>query len=273
MTPDSDETTRTLSTIKTVDFMGLPLADITVDAFSQWMIERARARRNNSAQHKPAFVTYLNAWCTIVAERDEEYRSLIKNCDCLYADGMAVVWAAKLLRTPIPERVNAGDFIANFLRECANAKLRIHLIGGKKGVAEKTARCWTAMIPNLVITGYEPGYFDSPEHEARIVQNIKRVAPDILLVGMGVPHQEKWTARHIDEINCAISWNVGALFEYFGNKRPRAPIWMRNIGMEWAFRLVLEPKRLCGRYTLGNIRFIANVIRERMRKSMTAKQN
>ena len=262
-TSDTQTTFSLKAPVPIVNFMGLPLARLTVDNFMHWMIARAIEHRDNAASEFrfPIFVTYLNAWCSIIAERDPEYRRLLCKSDCLYADGMAVVWASRILRAAVPERVNAGDFILAFLRLCADNGIRIHLIGGKDGTAERTARCWTAQIPDLRITGYESGYFKSPEHERQSIDNIGRAMPDILLVGMGVPCQEKWAAAHADEFHCGIIWNVGALFEYFGNAQPRAPLWLRNIGLEWLFRLFLEPKRLCGRYTVGNLQFVFNVLR------------
>ena len=262
--------------VPVVDFMGLPLAKLTVQEFTEWMLATAMKRRSRlpgnaceNADDHPVVVTYLNAWCSLIAEHDTQYRELIKKGDCLYADGMAIVWASRLFRAPVPERVNAGDFILDFCRLCAAGKLSIHLVGGKQGVAERAARCWSTHAPGLKITGYDPGYFASVEDERKVLDRINQARPDFLIVGMGVPQQEKWIASHVNELDCGICWSVGALFEYFGAARPRAPIWVRQIGMEWAFRLALEPRRLASRYLIGNVRFAYNVLKHRSRMKTT----
>ena len=99
--------------------------------------------------------------------------------------------------------------------------------------------------------------------EAAVAAAIRVAAPSVVFVGMGAPRQERWAARHLDDLGASVLWCVGALFEYFGGRRSRAPVWMRRFGLEWLYRLALEPARLWRRYLIGNLRFLGLVLRQR----------
>ncbi|MCX7012394.1 MAG: WecB/TagA/CpsF family glycosyltransferase [Candidatus Sumerlaeota bacterium] len=207
-------------------------------------------------------VSYLNAHNVNLAFEDEEYRDILRRADMLYADGMGVVWGWRLVGQALPCRVNAGDLILDFCRGAAEQGLSLYLLGSAPGVAEAAARRWQAEAPGLKIAGARDGFF-RPEDEDAVAEEIRRAHPDLLLVGMGVPRQEKWAARWKDRLGVPVVWCVGALFEYSGGRRARAPVWMRRCGMEWAWRLALEPRRLWKRYLVGNIRFLRNLMRVR----------
>lgn len=240
-----------------VDILGVPLVPWTVDEFTRWVLD---AGGGGSA--KPVFVTYLNAWCSHVAARDGAYEGLLREADAVYADGQAVVWASRFLGRPLPERVNAGDFINELLREAAGRGLSVFLVGSAAGVAEAAAEAWTAQVPGLRVAGVCHGYWDDDGEAA--ARQIAEASPDLLLVGLGVPRQEKWAAERLGSLNAQVVWCVGALFEYYGGARARAPVWMRRAGLEWLFRLALEPRRLAYRYIVGNASFVWRVFRARL---------
>lgn len=237
------------------EFLGTPLLELTTPEFIQWMMSKPVENRS------PSFVTYLNAWCSNVAARDPEYANLLRAADGVYADGQAVVWATRHLGATVPERVNAGDFILEFCREAHGRGYSLYLLGSEEGVAERAAERFRQEVPGLNIAGAEPGYFANGE--AATLERIRSAAPDFLLVGMGVPRQEKWLAEHLPNLNIKVGWCVGALFEYYGEARARAPRWMIRSGLEWLFRLLLEPRRLWRRYLLGNLEFVWRVMRAR----------
>jgi N-acetylglucosaminyldiphosphoundecaprenol N-acetyl-beta-D-mannosaminyltransferase len=234
-------------------FLECPLHPVTARRFIEIATEAAAVRR-------PLTITYLNAHCSNLAARDAEYRAILGRCDLVYADGQAVVWAARRLGAPVPERVNAGDFILDFCRACARKGLRLYLLGCEGGLAEKAARCWQTSVPGLAIAGTHHGFFDEPEEEA-VAQAIRAARPDVLLVGMSAPRQEKWMARWAPSLGVPVVWCVGALFEYSSGARRRAPRWLRRAGLEWLFRLALEPGRLWRRYLLGNLVFLRRLFR------------
>lgn len=233
------------------DFMGLPLTRTTPRELTAWIAAAARSRT------APVKISYLNAATTNLALNDPEQGARVGRFDCLYADGKAVVWAARWLGHALPERVNAGDFTAEFFEAIRDAGLRAALIGGEPGVAERFAATHRAGTPGLQIALVRDGFFADAE---TLRTELETADPDLVLVGMGSPRQEAlvqdWSARGRPRV----WWCVGALFEYDAGERRRAPVWMRRAGLEWAVRLALEPKRLWRRYLFGNPRFVARVL-------------
>lgn len=237
------------------DVLGVPVQAFTVSDFTEWLIARAAVGDGIS----PAFVTYLNAACSNIAADDADYNRLLKSADCVYADGQAIVWAARYHGGELPERVNAGDFITDFCRTAAAKQMRIALVGGRPGVAARAVEAWRRHVPDLMIAGTWNGFFED-DGEA-VMQAVAASGADILLVGMGVPLQEKWAWPRRNHFGVKVIWCVGALFEYYGEGRSRAPVWVRRAGLEWLFRLALEPRRLWKRYLVGNVRFVWRVMK------------
>ncbi len=243
----------------------------TINDLSLWNISQEEFQKilvnwiNNRENNKPKFITYLNAHCFNVSETDKEYHAILKKSDLLYADGQSVVWASGLFGNKLSERVNAGDFILNFFHICSEKKIKIYLLGGKEEIINSAVNNFKNIIKDLPLTGFRNGFFKKEENET-IINNINNADPDILIIGMGVPCQEKWLAENIDKINVKVAWCVGALFEYFSGYRKRAPVWMRKIGLEWLFRLALEPSRLWKRYLVGNLLFVMRVFKWAMKK-------
>ena len=245
-----------------LDFLGVHLLRCDTAAFIEWLLDRAASRSEAS----PAtFVTYLNAWCFLVASEDPDYAAILRSADGVYPDGQAIVWASRWLepQAPLPERVNAADFIIDLLKAASARGLSVALLGSEPGVAERAGERFAAAVPGLQLVGCYDGYFSHEGGEATVFARLTSDRPDLLLVGMGVPLQEKWAWEHRAQLPVGAIWCVGALFEYFGEARARAPVWMRKAGLEWLFRLVLEPRRLWRRYLVGNARFIWCVLRRR----------
>ncbi len=219
-----------------------------------------------AARQEPLRITYLNAHNVNVMYRDASYRAVLAAMDAVYADGMSIVWVSRrLCDSPLPERVNAGDFFVDLCEECARRGLSLYLLGSEPGVAKRCAERLTARITGLRIFGASDGFWARGGEfgsEEKALEAIRAARPDILLVGLGVPRQELWVARHADTLVVPVLWCVGALFEYFGGRRARAPVWMRRLGLEWLFRLAQEPRRLAKRYLWGNLEFTGRVWRE-----------
>ncbi len=234
-----------------VDFLGCRLHPVTTAEF----IDLA-----TGVEKGPFRITYLNAHCSNLSARDTDYRGVVNRCELVYADGQAVVWASRRLGRPVPERVNAGDFILDFCRACAEKKRRIFLLGGAEGMAENAARAWREAVPGLEIAGVRPGYFKREDEEV-LAEAIREASPDVILAGMSAPRQELWMDRWAGRLDVPVVWCVGALFEYYSSVRARAPRWMRRAGLEWLFRLCLEPRRLWRRYLVGNVVFVRRVLR------------
>ncbi len=246
-----------------VSLFGLPVGRWTARELTGAITDAAARRR-------PLFVTYLNAHNVNVRSRDTRYAETLARADILYADGMSLVWASRwLCGRPLPERVSAADFFEEFCCEAARRGLRLALIGSAPGVARRCASRMSARIEGLQIPCATDGFWgrggEFPD-EAAALRAIREARPDLALVGLGVPRQELWAGRRAADLGAPVVWCVGALFEYFAGRRARAPRWMRRAGLEWAFRLALEPRRLARRYLWGNLEFLARVARERRRR-------
>ncbi len=206
------------------------------------------------ADGNPHQIVYINIDTANRSVKDPSYRRIVKSADLVYADGMGVVLASRLFSTPLKERVNAGDFLPDMCARAAEKGHRIYLLGGEEGVAEKVKQNLTERYPNLCIVGAQSGYFPDERSES-VVREIHEARPDILLVGMGSPKQEKWIHRNLERLGVPVAWGVGALFDYYSGRIRRAPIWMREWGLEWMHRLTKEPRRLWQRYLVGNVVF------------------
>ena len=239
--------------IKTRRPWGIRIEALTREEFLHTIISWAREK------NRPRLVTYQNAHCINLYFKDADYARIIDQADLVYADGQAVVWASRVLKESLPERISAADFFHEFCELCEKENLSLFFLGSGFGVAEKAAENLKQSCPQLNISGARHGFFSLPEIPP-LVSEIKEAKPDILLVGMGAPRQEQFAFRHFKELRVPVVWCVGALFEYVAGITPRAPVWMRRLGLEWLFRLALEPRRLWRRYLPGNVCFLWKVL-------------
>jgi N-acetylglucosaminyldiphosphoundecaprenol N-acetyl-beta-D-mannosaminyltransferase len=196
----------------------------------------------------------------LASQRPEFAELMATKMHLVYADGMGVVWAARQCGAQVQERINAADFITDFLVQCQGRGLKIFLMGGKEGVASGAARTWQQQVPGLAIVGTQSGYMDDPTMAASAVRDS---GADLLILGMGSPTQEEWASVHGRNTGVKVIWCVGAMMEYHSGMTARAPVWMRRAGLEWLFRLAVEPGRLWRRYLIGNLEFLWITIRKR----------
>ncbi|MBI5153823.1 WecB/TagA/CpsF family glycosyltransferase [Candidatus Poribacteria bacterium] len=244
-------------------FFGVPVAALTPDEFIEQLFDWAVAPHDEDRGAR--VVTYLNAHTTNLLNRWESHRAALGQADLVYADGMAVVEAVNRLGGELPERVNAGDFLLRFLWAADRRGIGIGLLGSEEDVVHACARNLESEVPGLRLRFVNSGHFDASEPDTALLPALRDSRTQILLVGMGSPRQELWSVRHRLETGAAVHWCVGALFEYFSGTRERAPVWMREAGLEWLFRLALEPGRLGARYLVGNIEFLWRAHRQEAR--------
>jgi N-acetylglucosaminyldiphosphoundecaprenol N-acetyl-beta-D-mannosaminyltransferase len=213
-------------------------------------------------------VAYVNAHVINQSFDIPEVRRALMSSDVVYCDGYGVRLAAKAIGRPVPHRMTGADWIWGVAALCEAAGRSLYLLGSDPGASAEAATELKRWYPSLRITGTHHGYFDlgSP-HEDRVLEHINQHKPDILMVGMGTPQQEMWVERHFDEVDATVVWTVGALFEYVSGRIRRAPHWMSDNGLEWIFRLAVEPRRMWRRYLLGNPVFLHRVMEERRRRS------
>jgi N-acetylglucosaminyldiphosphoundecaprenol N-acetyl-beta-D-mannosaminyltransferase len=212
---------------------------------------RARHRR----------VMYVNAHVLNQSQERTDLRSALTSADLVYCDGYGVRVAARALELEIPHRMTGADWVWGLAALCEAADRSLYLLGSEPRVAGEAADRLRRWYPRLRIAGAHHGYFDpdSP-HGDRVLEAINEARPDIVLVGMGTPKQELWVDRFAGEIDAGVVWTVGALFDYVSGRVPRAPRWLADNGLEWIFRLGIEPQRMWRRYLLGNPVFLSRVI-------------
>jgi N-acetylglucosaminyldiphosphoundecaprenol N-acetyl-beta-D-mannosaminyltransferase len=215
----------------------------------------------------PEYVVTPNAQHILTLQKDAHFREIYHKAFLVVPDGVSLLWAAKFLQTPLKGRVNGTDLFERLCAIAAAKGLKIFLLGGRPGAAEKARDTLQARHPGLnIVDTYCPPYgFESkPAELALINSKIKAVAPHILFVGLGAPKQEYWIYDNYQELGVPISVGIGVSFELVADMVKRAPVWMQKMGLEWFFRLIVEPRRLWQRYIIGNPLFIWLVLRQRL---------
>lgn len=207
-------------------------------------------------------VAFVNPACVNIAAHDPHYRSALARADWVCPDGIGMKIAGRILGRPIRQNLNGTDLFPRLCDALARSGRRIYLLGARPGVAEAAARWAQQQYPRLQIAGTHSGYFDSAEGDA-VIAAIRDSRADVLLVAMGVPQQDIWLRRCLKRTGATVGIGVGGLFDFYGGRIPRAPLWLREAGGEWVFRLLQEPRRMWRRYLIGNAVFLWRVLRER----------
>jgi len=203
----------------------------------------------------------LNAFKVVTLQKDPRLAAIIESCDLINADGTGVVWAARLLGVPVPERVTGIDLMRGVLKLAGQRKWRVFFFGSHLEVAEETARWAERTFPGLQVAGFRSGYFSASDSPA-IVRQIADSRSDILLVALPSPLKEYWLHQHINELRISLGMGVGGSFEVVTGRRRRAPRWVQKAGLEWLFRFLQEPRRMWRRYVPANARFVWLVLRK-----------
>jgi N-acetylglucosaminyldiphosphoundecaprenol N-acetyl-beta-D-mannosaminyltransferase len=227
----------------------MPIAVLDRARSAQLIINMALSRRGQL----PAVITSANGQVISMCARDPQLRNLFLSADLIHADGMPLVFASRLkCRVPLPERVATTDLFHDVARLAESNGASFYLLGGTEEVIEKAVQSVRQTYPRLTIAGYRNGYFKSDEEEG-VVASINETRPDILWIGMGVPAEQVFSLRHRAGLsNVGVIKTSGGLFDFLSGKNRRAPMWMQSAGLEWLYRLVIEPRRLLFRYLLTN---------------------
>ena len=230
--------------------------DETVD-----YVKQVIARRNPPVQH-----VVINALKVNLMEKDPELREIVNSCPLINADGASIIWAAKKLHVPVTTRVTGIDLFLRLVEEAAKNGYKIYLFGAKQEVVEKVQSIFTEQYPALQIAGVRNGYF-KPEDEEQIVADMAASGADMMFVAFSSPKKEYWVHKYLDQLNIPFVMGVGGSFDVVAGVTRRAPKVWQNLGLEWFYRFIQEPKRLFKRYIIGNMTFIRHVKRaERLQK-------
>ena len=205
-----------------------------------------------------------NASHLCLMRRDPSLREACRAADMVVADGMSVVWALRLLGRPVPERVAGIDLMTALLAAGSTAGLRVYFLGATTGIVEALVAHCRRRFPGLVVVGSRSGYFTSDDHEA-IVEGVHASRPHFLFVGMPSPMKDLFCQRYRDRIQVPVVMGVGGSFDVLAGFIRRAPRALQVTGLEWAWRLMMEPRKLWKRYLTTNGEFIWLVFREVLR--------
>ena len=213
---------------------------------------------------EPKSIFFINPDCANKLFKDREYYEVLQKADYIYPDGIGINIACKILKNPLIENINGTDLFPFLCQMCQENGFSIYLLGAKPGVAEKMKHNVEMNYPDLKIVGYRDGYFNLETESDQVIDAINKTGADMLLVAFGAPAQEKWIIQHHSQLTPTIQMGVGGLFDFYSGKIPRAPVWMREIGLEWVYRLIQEPRRMWRRYIIGNPLFLYRVMRWKM---------
>jgi N-acetylglucosaminyldiphosphoundecaprenol N-acetyl-beta-D-mannosaminyltransferase len=235
-------------------FFGVDIANTTMDEAIDWIVRRAKGGIKSQ-------LCFVNPDCLNLAYDDSEYQRVLQQADRVLPDGIGIHIACRISGTPLVANVNGTDLFPRICERAAAEDLSLFLLGSAPGCAEASARNMRLKFGSLKIAGTRSGYFQASD-EAALLDEINRSSADILLVGLGAPRQEVWIANNRSRLRPAMTIGVGGLFDFYSERIARAPSWMREIGMEWSWRLIMEPRRMWRRYLVGNPLFLFRVWRE-----------
>ena len=205
---------------------------------------------------QPHHIVTVNPEIIMRAQKDEEFRRVLNAAELSVPDGFGIIWASKIFKKPLKERVTGTDLVNDIARLAAKRGYRIYFLGGEEGVAKKAALNLQQKYPQLKIAGFEAG---SP-YDATLISRIRKLRPEILLVAFGAPKQEKWLNKFKTSLNVPVMMGVGGAFDFISGKVPRAPLWMRQRGLEWLYRLIKQPWRYKRQFAL--LLFLLAVLKE-----------
>ncbi|CAA9515845.1 MAG: N-acetylmannosaminyltransferase [uncultured Rubrobacteraceae bacterium] len=231
-------------------------------------VEGLHAEVARLARRRGGIVLNVNAHCLNLCHGDDGLRRFFAGADVVFCDGAGVRLAARMLGERLPERITYADWLPRLAILAEAQGLSIFFLGARPGVAGEAARRLRESHPGLKIVGVRHGFFDhgagSPENGA-VLAEINTVRPDILLVGLGMPLQERWLMENHHRLDFGVALTGGAVFDYASGKLRRGPRLLTDNGFEWLARLLVEPRRLWRRYLLGNPLFLARVLAQRLR--------
>jgi N-acetylglucosaminyldiphosphoundecaprenol N-acetyl-beta-D-mannosaminyltransferase len=231
------------------ELLGLPFDGVTMRAAVERCLSWCAGPRT------PHTVLTANSAILCMMRRDQDLKQACLGADLVVADGMSVVWTSRMAGSPFPERVAGVDLMAQLLEAGAEEKLRAYFLGAKPAVVAKLAEICGQRHPGLEVVGYRDGYF-SRDQDAEIVEEIRRLEPHFLFVGMPSPFKETWCEQHRARLNVPVIMGVGGSFDVLAGQVRRAPLWMQSAGLEWSWRLLMEPRKMWRRYLTTNTEFM-----------------
>ena len=231
-----------------VDILGMPVNAVTMD-------EVVDLADRSIASGERLVLGVLNAAKLVNCRKNPVLRKSLMQADIIVADGVPIVWLSRLTGKPLPERVAGIDIMYRLLKLSNEKSYSVYLLGARAAVVEKVAQWAKRSYPDLRIAGFRDGYF-GPADEEQVARQIKKSAPDILLVAITSPRKENFLKKWHRVMDVPVCHGVGGSFDVVAGVTKRAPAWMQKCGLEWLFRVIQEPRRMWKRYLVTNTAFI-----------------
>ncbi|HTR70953.1 MAG TPA: WecB/TagA/CpsF family glycosyltransferase [Mycobacteriales bacterium] len=236
------------------------VSGITFDALRR--DEAVRVCCTAIERDKPITIGVVNAAKIVNMRSDALLAESVTGADMVLADGQSVVWASRILRRPLPERVAGIDLFVDLLAAAERIGVGVYFLGATDEVLDRMLERVRADYPALSISGAHNGYFDLATEGAGVAEEIKRTGARMLFVGMTSPRKEIFLAEHGDATGTVLRHGVGGSFDVLAGLTKRAPAWVQRVGLEWLYRLLQEPRRLFRRYAVTNTVYIGLVAHE-----------
>jgi N-acetylglucosaminyldiphosphoundecaprenol N-acetyl-beta-D-mannosaminyltransferase len=248
----------TLTLPPPIDLLGLPIVPwhhYEVIHVIDWLVQRG----------KPSYFITANLHYARLSASIEALQSVNSQAAFVVADGMPLVWMSRLLGRPLPERVTGADLVWSMCELAADKGYRIYLLGGAPGVAETAGQRLQARFSGLTIGGVAAPNLDqmSPDEEARLIAQIRKAKAHILFAALGQPKGELWLARNVASLGASVAVQIGAALDFVAGRIHRAPRIIQQVGLEWAYRMSREPRRLFPRYWADGWFFLRQLLRLR----------
>lgn len=247
--------------MKRLSILGVPLS-------AQRYNDAVDAMLSSAASGAKLRAHFCIVYTLVEASSNRELNAVFQSAGMVAMDGMPLVWLAQRRGAIEAQRVCGPDVMLSLCDRGRSVGLRHFFLGGRSGVPEQLAAQLTAKYPGLVVAGTESPPFRalSPEEDAALVERINAAGPQVVWIGLGSPRQEFWAAEHELRLNAPLLLPVGAAFDFHSGRIKRAPRWMQRIGLEWLYRLLMEPRRLWRRYLVSNARFLYMVAMDEVRR-------
>ncbi|MCB1734808.1 MAG: WecB/TagA/CpsF family glycosyltransferase [Gammaproteobacteria bacterium] len=239
-----------------IRILGIDIDNLTMDEAIETMLAVVD-------QDRPQQLCFVNADCFNIAARNDVYRQCLKDAQWVFADGIGVKLAGKILNRDIKQNVNGTDLFPRLCDAMQGTDKSLYLLGARPGIAQAVAEWVAEHYPDCRIAGHHHGYLKDDSEEQAVLADIRESGADMLMVAFGAPRQDLWVAEHLQDSGVKLAMGVGGLFDFYSGRIARAPQWMREMALEWLFRFLQEPRRMWRRYFVGNFVFLIHIYRER----------
>lgn len=249
-----------ISTLKSYNILGIKVHPLTVDQLHNLIKEFVK-------ENQKMVIANVNIHAINLAYKTHWLKNFLNDSGIVFCDGAGVILGAKILGFKIPTRITYADWMWKLADFCESNSISLFFLGAKNGVARKAADRIKQKYPEIKILGTHHGYFQKMQlstENTHVINLINQAKPDVLIVGFGMPLQERWLLENWGNLNVKIALTGGAVFDYVSGELRRAPTWMTDHDFEWLGRMLIEPNRLWKRYVIGNPVFLWRVIMQRL---------